>query len=334
MASRPPRTSGVHIDKRGNSMAEPAAPGFPPSVFIIGAQKAGTTFLAARLDAHPAFSLAQPKEPDYFTRHFARGADWYRTCFPILEGDGPLAILVDASTSYTMYGPEVGPAGTDPARRLQAANPAARVIYMVRHPVARAYSAYLHARRYGGESRPFDACLQPESGYVMGSRYAFQLDHYRRVFPADQISLVIAEALWTQPESVLNDILRVLGITPAPTTPTSSESSPNPGQEKALNAAVVFNPVGTILTRLLGSAGLKRINTGAKALLPAPLHAALKRAITRAPPSITTAQHHRLRDLLAADTHRFACETGIVYDLSTEAAPPHMKIGRAVIPLA
>ena len=310
-------------------MAEPAAPGFPPSVFIIGAQKAGTTFLADRLDAHPAFCLARPKEPDYFTRHFVHGEAWYRTCFPALAGDDRRAILVDASTSYTMYGPDSGPAGTDPAQRIHDANPAARLIYLVRHPVARAYSAYLHARRYGEEARPFDACLTPESPYVLGSRYAFQLERYRRRFPADQITVLAAESLWARPEAVLAEILAALGVAPAP-----AEAAPVQGTAGAVNAAVAFNPLGAGLTRLLGKSGLKRVNSGAKALLPAPLHAALKRAVTRTPPPMTPAQRDRLADMLAADTRRLARETGIVYDLSAEAGATAPNPSRAASSIA
>jgi len=312
-------------------MAEPAAPGFPPSVFIIGAQKAGTTFLADRLDAHPAFCLARPKEPDYFTRHFVRGEAWYRACFAqAAQTAGDALLLVDASTSYTMYGSTTGPAGTDPAQRIQDANPAARLIYLVRHPVARAYSAYLHARRYGEEARPFDACVRPDSPYVMGSRYAFQLDRYRRCFPADQITVVAAESLWARPEAVLGEILAALGVAPA----SAQTAAPVQGATSAVNAAVAFNPLGTGLTRLLGKTGLKRVNSGAKALLPAPLHAALKRAVTRAPPPMTGAQRDRLAALLEADTRRLARETGIVYDLSAETGDPETNPSRAAIGVA
>ncbi len=70
--------------------------GFPPQAYLIGAQKAGTTFLANLLAAQPGVCMANPKEPDFFTRHRERGLDWYRERFAEPEG----RLLLDASTSY------------------------------------------------------------------------------------------------------------------------------------------------------------------------------------------------------------------------------------------
>lgn len=288
-------------------MAPPARHGFPPSVFIIGAQKAGTTYLANLLAAQETVCVAQPKEPDYFTRHHGHGEAWYRAHFA-----RPDKVLVDGSTSYTLYGPTNGPAGTDPAARIHAASPDARLIYVVRHPIRRAHSAYLHACRYGEERRTFDACLAPDAGYVMASRYPHQLDAYRRFFPPDQIHVVSAEHLWHTPEQVLAGVSDFLGLPrPAPLTGSVAETP--------VNRAVAFNGLGAGLTRLLGKRGLKTANSLVKTVLPGELHHALKRLVTRTPPEITHAHWARLATLLEADTQRLAKETGIIYDLSPPA---------------
>lgn len=52
-----------------------------PTFLIIGSQKAGTTSLAAYLDAHPHVYVA-PTEMSYFILNFARGDAWYRSFFP------------------------------------------------------------------------------------------------------------------------------------------------------------------------------------------------------------------------------------------------------------
>lgn len=41
---------------------------FPPEVFLIGAQKAGTTTLAYLLSQHPNICVAKNKEPHFFLR--------------------------------------------------------------------------------------------------------------------------------------------------------------------------------------------------------------------------------------------------------------------------
>mgnify|MGYP005813362985 CR=1 FL=1 len=47
----------------------PVTRGFPLQVYLIGARKAGTTFLAKLSDGQPGACVASPKEPDCFSRH-------------------------------------------------------------------------------------------------------------------------------------------------------------------------------------------------------------------------------------------------------------------------
>jgi len=278
---------------------------------MIGAQKAGTTFLASLLDNNPSICLASPKEPDFFTRHHDRGWDWYRSRFR-----DPTKILVDASTSYTQYGSHGGPAGTDPAKRIHDTVPDARLIYLVRDPLHRAFSAYLHAQRYGEDSRPFSACLSADSSYVRASCYAFQLQKYLEVFPRDQILLLRAEDLFRDPRSVLDRIDRFLGL--APQSPT-----PVPEAPRQTNATFAFNPVGRGLVQLLGKRGLKRLNAGAKRALPGGLRDVLKRSLTSAPPRMTPEEVDRLRTLLGPDIARFHELTGI------DMTPPQTRPPRS-----
>ena len=55
----------------------------------------------------------------------------------------------------------------------------ARVVYMVRDPIDRMLSHYLHNVGGGYESRPIEEALaDPESAYVARSRYAMQVEPY------------------------------------------------------------------------------------------------------------------------------------------------------------
>jgi hypothetical protein len=42
------------------------------NTYLIGAQKAGTTYLAALLDQRPDVCVSDPKEPQFFTTGFRR----------------------------------------------------------------------------------------------------------------------------------------------------------------------------------------------------------------------------------------------------------------------
>ena len=52
-----------------------------PTFVIAGAQKCGTTSLAAALRQHRQVYVSRPKELHFFDAHFARGLDWYAEQF-------------------------------------------------------------------------------------------------------------------------------------------------------------------------------------------------------------------------------------------------------------
>ncbi len=57
----------------------------------------------------------------------------------------------------------------------------ARVVYMVRDPIDRMLSHYLHNVGGGYETRPLEAALSdPGSAYLARSRYAMQAEPYVR----------------------------------------------------------------------------------------------------------------------------------------------------------
>lgn len=171
-----------------NTISHPLA-GFPPKVFLIGAQKAGTTFLANLLNQHPGIVLASPKEPHYFTQYRHHDIDWYRRCF---SDEANSKLLLDASPSYSAAptatrasdinewhedNPYIGAPG-----RIEEVSPHARFIYLVRDPVARIHSGYWHAVRAGAEPRPFREAIAADSRYRRISDYLAQLNLYLQRF--------------------------------------------------------------------------------------------------------------------------------------------------------
>ena len=72
-----------------------------PNFLMIGAAKAGTTFLAGLLAQHPQIAISNPKEPKFFSTYWNHGWDWYRNCFVDAAGRD---VLGDASTQYSILG--------------------------------------------------------------------------------------------------------------------------------------------------------------------------------------------------------------------------------------
>lgn len=186
---------------------------FPPKAFIIGAQKAGTTFLSYLLDQHPHITLAESKEPDFFTRHREKGLEWYRKSFSGPEEN----ILIDASTSYTAAGlPEYDgidhPYFSGVPKRLHSLVPDARLIYLVRDPVARTYSSYWHNVLGGTERRAFKDALMNDSFYLRLSSYAQQLSLYLQYFPQSAFLILLFEDLKADPIGTAQKCFRFLGV--------------------------------------------------------------------------------------------------------------------------
>ena len=60
-----------------------------PNFLLIGAQKAGTTWISAMLREHPQIFLPQRKELHFFNRrdNYERGLEWYRAQFGQHQGE-------------------------------------------------------------------------------------------------------------------------------------------------------------------------------------------------------------------------------------------------------
>lgn len=113
-----------------------------PNFMIVGAQKSGTDSLYGYLKEHPAVVMAAPKEPDYFSRD-PRYVEWgwYASCFVMAENAKAVG---EASTSYMAI-----PATAQ--RIAETLGNRVKLIFILRNPVERIYSSYLHMRK----SRPF-----------------------------------------------------------------------------------------------------------------------------------------------------------------------------------
>jgi hypothetical protein len=91
----------------------------------------------------------------------------------------------------------------------------ARLIYMVRDPIDRMLSHYLHNVGGGYDDRPLaDALADPESAYVARSRYFFQLEPYLEEFGQGSIEIVTREELKRDRSATMRRVFDFLGVDP------------------------------------------------------------------------------------------------------------------------
>jgi Sulfotransferase domain len=182
----------------------PASPLGYPDIVLPGAARSGTTFLAARLSRHPSIDGGAVKEPDFFSKHLSRGADWYDGLFESRR-DGLLRL--DASMSYTV------PQHPEALNRLAAAAPHAYVIYAVRDPLVRAVSHYRLLREYFhlDKHTDFGSAIRENPVYLGTSDYSHWLPQLYAHWPKERV-LVAPFAITTRGNELPDLIFDQLGL--------------------------------------------------------------------------------------------------------------------------
>lgn len=250
-----------------------------PNFLIIGAQKAGTTSLYRYLRAHPDVFMPGYKEPDFFVaeRNWPNGRAWYEDLF---APGADAAARGEASTTYTMYPHYDGV----PARIAEVLGDV-RLVYVLRDPVERARSDYLHYRFppaaksrkfFARETLPIERALLENPIYLDTSRYAMQLERYLEVFPRDNVLVVTTEELSEHRADVVARVLRFIGLdaanAPMPLDEqynrTETIRVPRPLFEKAESLPGVGALIGRAPTRVKRAVGFRKVPVKAGAMSP------------------------------------------------------------------
>jgi hypothetical protein len=219
-----------------------------PDFLIIGAMKCGTSTLAAQIGAQPGLFMTTPKEPNYFSDDavFARGRDWYESLFdPAAPGD----LKGEASTHYTKL-----PTHPQALARMAALLAAPKLVYLIRNPVDRAVSHYIHEWSMGVMTEEIDRAFDLHPELVAYSCYARQIAPYRDHYGPDSLLLLTLEEMELQPQAVLDRVCAFLGHPDRPVW-QDGQDRVNASAERIrrlpLHGLLVDNPVATALRRLL-----------------------------------------------------------------------------------
>lgn len=177
-----------------------------PDIALVGAMKSATTSFAARMSESRGICLAKHKEPGFFSRdeRWQKGMDWYVRQF---AHGASSQLRLDASTCYTRS--RKYPHAIE---RLYRVAPHALVIYMLRHPVQRAYSHYYHemVRRHlrGQPVLTMREFFTEDLEGLSASFYDQELDRILAVFPKSQVSIVRFDDFVKAPVHCVNQVLR------------------------------------------------------------------------------------------------------------------------------
>lgn len=206
-----------------------------PDFLVIGAQRSGTSSLYKYLGRHPHVAPSLRKEVGYFSGHYHEGESWYRAHFPLASRSaahrrlhGVKLLSFEATPDY-LFDPRT-------PSRISALLPDARFVVLLRNPVDRAYSHYLHMQRLGFEDLAFDEALDAEErrlhgdlevldvdpdhqakewsrySYVARGRYALQLLRWWEHFDRDRFLIIRSEDFFESPGRILAEITDFVGV--------------------------------------------------------------------------------------------------------------------------
>jgi Sulfotransferase family len=127
----------------------------------------------------------------------------------LFEGVGRAAAIGECSPSYTM-----APAFGGVPERMAQVVPDARLVYVVRDPIARMQSMYMHQVSAGRERRRAEVALLDDR-YLEPSLYGFQLAAFLDHFDRSQVLVIASEVLRDRPREALSAVFDHLAVDPA-----------------------------------------------------------------------------------------------------------------------
>ena len=202
-----------------------------PNFLIIGAAKAGTSSLYDWLNQHPQIFMSSIKEPNFFAlenenlNYDSRSVveEYLAKCITDIEtyqkqfqGVSNEIAIGEASPMY-LYSSEA-------SKNIYKLIPKANLIVILRNPIERAYSNFLHHIQHNLETTSnFIEGIEQEKQriennwwwgfhYINAGFYYLQLKRYYDQFDVNQIKVVLYEDLIQNSLDTLRDIFSFLGV--------------------------------------------------------------------------------------------------------------------------
>lgn len=257
-----------------------------PNFLIIGAMKSGTTSLYHYLAQHPQIYMSLVKEPKFFA---LEGTTWD----PEPRGSGGLAkikgirnwdaylnlfsgvadeIAIGEASPLYLYAPQA-------AEKIRQVLPEVKIIAILRHPVDRAYSHFLHWVQRGLEPLGSDFVnvlraeddriardWSPNYHYKHRGFYYEQLKRYYDRFDRDQIRVYLFDDLQRDPVALIQNIFEYLQVDPTfvPQTDKQYNISKLPKNQQIQQLLDRPNPIKKILKLLIPNSWKKTLKNKIK----------------------------------------------------------------------
>lgn len=209
-----------------------------PELIIPGFHKTASTSLYYYLIQHPNIGKAEYKEIEFFSYSYWRGMKWYRSHFPTKftknkfeKTNKQKYFTLDGSPGYSIH-PLV-------PKRIQELIPNAKIIFILRNPIDRAYSDYQYQFKEGWEhTTTFEEAISQDqeryddsikkyednlvraynlyelinTPYLSVSKYVNYLEKWFNYFPKENFLILSTEELQSNPVHTFNQIFNFLQL--------------------------------------------------------------------------------------------------------------------------
>jgi hypothetical protein len=173
----------------------------------IGAQKSATSWITKCLSVHPEVFVADCKETHFFSDNekYSRGINHYHEYF--IDSNSS-HFIGEYSTSYL--------ASHQAAERIKLYSSDIKLIVCLRNPVDRAFSHYLHLT-FKSENKIVDSgslrnAIKTQSDIIENGMYGKHLSHYFKLFPANNILVLLYEDIQKDPRDFIQRVYNFIGV--------------------------------------------------------------------------------------------------------------------------
>ena len=198
-----------------------------PNFIVIGAMKAATTSLYNYIKQHPDIFMTKVKEPMFFN-NFNQNTD-----FKVLANKSKkVNSLLDYFSMFSSVKNESAIGEASPAyiynenapHLIKEHLPDVKIMAILRQPIDRAYSNFLHTKRADRENvNSFEHAIKIEKErisdnwsplyhYIQKGFYSVQLKRYYNLFPKENIKVYLFEDVVKNPKETLKDIFKFLNV--------------------------------------------------------------------------------------------------------------------------
>jgi len=179
-----------------------------PNFLIVGTRKGGTSPLQKYLRNHPDIFMARG-EIYFFSdeENYAKGVKWYEQFFSECKNE---KMIGEKSNPYMCK--------EKAAKRIYNLIPKVKLIFILRHPIDRAYSGYWQNIRSAKTFCSFKAAIENnceeycQKSFMEVSRYKEQIACFREFFPKKQLLLLKSDDLKDDRKRTLEKVFNFLGV--------------------------------------------------------------------------------------------------------------------------